>query len=657
MFLLVAAGLFFAPNLVSTDWFRHQLEKRASRTLHRPITVKDLHWTWREGIRINGLEVADARPYGKKPILSLDQLLVSLDFELNPRRLLLDLEADGLKANLIREKDGRTNLEAWLAQLKPPSKPVESAGEAPSAPFILPGDLTAKIELAHAQMQLEDRMENRLLQIRDGVFTLDMPSLISEPMALTISSTQSMDEKNLPPLELAVHVDRLVNDSGSLDPKAAVLRVKGELPGLHVTMAGSMAQKGLEGEVNINLAPLAEAVKPLMPATVPRLSGKIQLQTEAKLQGEDIIDFDLALACDDILASGGPLKEKEIGPFSISLSQKGSAALHDKTLTLRGGDIRFLEKSGLSLRGSIKSEGENRTDVHLTLDKVSFNLDEIQALAKGFIPEGVQLKGVNHAQRPDFTIREVQLNGILPRGMADLTVKDVALNLSELHLTLSKGPLKLRDLTLSVPRTTVRLKDRFPEALETQLSLGAKNVNIPGEQPLSLDECRISSLKLTLNELAPSPKALWGMAGQITFRESGVFRGVRLPPRNDGTDRLSHSFRARIDLPPAPRAGLVLAEADLSTAPLKLSSILSHPLKEGLKLKGRLKDVRITQLNPFKLACAPFGSGCGIRRCPGASPSGGGFGFGHDVVSNRGSDVNGSRPGLELGPRRAASQR
>ena len=42
--LLVAAGLFFMPNMVSTDWFRQQFEIRASKSLHRSITVKDLQW-------------------------------------------------------------------------------------------------------------------------------------------------------------------------------------------------------------------------------------------------------------------------------------------------------------------------------------------------------------------------------------------------------------------------------------------------------------------------------------------------------------------------------------------------------------------------------------------------------------------------------------
>jgi len=50
------------------------------KTLHRSITVQDLQWTWKEGMRIKGFEAADDPEYDKGPILSVDQLLLSVDF-------------------------------------------------------------------------------------------------------------------------------------------------------------------------------------------------------------------------------------------------------------------------------------------------------------------------------------------------------------------------------------------------------------------------------------------------------------------------------------------------------------------------------------------------------------------------------------------------
>ena len=344
--LLVAAGLFFMPNMVSTDWFRQQFEIRASKSLHRSITVKDLQWGWTEGVRVKGIQAADDPEYGKKPILSIDELRFSFDFELSPKRLLTHLEVDGLKANLIRHEDGRTNLEAWLTQLSPPkeaaenAEPVEPTHGTPGAkesgsPFILPGDLKAEVKLSNTQLRMEDRVENRLLKIHDGTLKLQMPSLVSKPVNLNVSSAQSMDGKVLPPLELAVHVDGLVDEAGVLNPKAAMLKINGELPGLQVALEGSMVQKGLEGEVKIDLAPLVAAVQPFMPVAVPELSGEVLLQTKAKLQTEKMIIFDLRLVCENLLAAGGSLKEKKLGPFSATVTQKGSAELPGKIVNLK----------------------------------------------------------------------------------------------------------------------------------------------------------------------------------------------------------------------------------------------------------------------------------------------------------------------------------
>ena len=611
---LLATGLFFTPNMVSTDWFRHQFETRASKSLHRSITVQDLQWSWKEGIRIEGLEAADDPEYVKGPILSVDHLLFSFDFELGPKRLSVDLEVDGLKGNLIREKDGRNNLEAWLAQLKPPrepAKPTKPTQHAPEekevvTPFILPGDLTAQIKLIHAQLQVEDRMENRILEIHDGTFNLDMPSLLSKPVNLNISSRQSMNGKVLPPLDLAVHVDRLADKTGGLNPRAAMLKINGELPGLHVALKGAvakgaLAQKGLEGQVKIDLAPLAEAVQPFLPTALPELSGEMLLQTNVQRQTNEMIIFDLRLVCKNILASGGPLKEKVIGPFSITITQKGSAELPDKIVNLDSGEIRLMEKSGLSFKGRVKMEEETGATVKLTLNRVSLYLDEIQDLAKGFIPEGIELKGMNNSQKPDFKIKEVQLTGALPDGAVNLSVQDMVLNLPNLQLALSEDHLKAEDLTLLVPHTVIQLKNRFPKALEMRLNLDAKNIRIRGKQSVQVGECRISSLNVAIKDLASSPEALWGMAGRITLEESGFLSGIRLPPHNDGTNHLSHGFKAHIELPSAPRARVIFAEADLAAAPLKISAILPRPLKEGVTLNGLLKDVLITRLAPLRL--------------------------------------------------------
>ena len=609
--VLLGAGVFFMPKMVSTQWFRHQLETRASEFLHQAVTVQEIHWAWKDGVRIRGLKAADDPKFGKKPLLSVNDLLVLVDFEFKPGRLLIDLKADGLKANLVREKDGHTNLEEWLAQLKPPpttseAAPISSLSSPHNSPFVLPVDLAAQIKLTNIRVRSEDRMQNRLLEIRQGALALKMPSLLSSPIDLIFSSQGAMDGKAMPPVALAAHVNHLMNEDGALDPQGAEIRVNGELPGLHMALDGTMARKGLQGEVKIDLASFLKIAQPFLPDTLPEVSGEVLLQTTAQLETDRTIAFLMNLSCKSILAEGGPLKEKRVGPFSLALTQEGSAELSGKTVHVDHGEIHLMENSGLFYGGRLKMEEQSRLNVDLALNKVSLDLNEMKRMVNDFMPGGISWEGPGGVQGPDLKIQKVQLSGTFPDGATDLSIQDMILNLKGCHFQLLKDPLKAESLALVMPRGAVRLKNRFPETLEIILSLDAGNVRIAGKQPVSLDQSRISSLNVDIKDLAPSDEALWGMAGRITLEESGFLKGIRLSPQNDGTDHLSHRLKAEIDLPSAPEARINFAEADLSAAPLVLKSLLPHPLKEGLTLKGRLKDGRITQLKPFNVSVTHF---------------------------------------------------
>lgn len=599
LLVLVAAGVFFTPRVVSTKWFRHQLETRASEYLHRPVTVRDLKWTWKEGIRIKGFEAAEDPEFGKGPFLSIDGLSLAVDVELDPRRLLVHLTADGLNANVIRQKDGRINLERFLAQLRPPEKTAETtsappkAAAPPSSPpssLVLPGDLDAQITLTNFGLRVEDRMEDRLLEIRDGALHLNMPSLLKSPVDLEMNTRQSMNGKEMPPLSLLVHVDGLVDESGALNLKGATVGMNGELPGLHLVLSGNMAAKGLKGEVKIDLAPLAQVAQPFMPHTLPEVSGEISVRTNAQLQPDETILFDMDLALEGVSAAGGPLKGKEIGPVSMTLLQKGSVSPAKKEIELDGASIQLMKKSGLSYGGRLKLQDQNRLNVDLAVEKVFVDVDEMKTMAKGLFPDV--------APGADLRIDKVRLQGILPDGSANLVTENMVANIPELHLALREDRLRAQKVTLSLPRTAVLLKNQFPQDLETHMHLTANDVRLSGNRPLSLKECQISSLDVAIHDLARSPEALWGLTGHVTLKESGFFRGVILSDKNDGTEHLSHRFLAEIDLPPTKKARVNLLETDIVMAPLKMAEILPKPLKSGLTLKGRLKDVLLHQLKP-----------------------------------------------------------
>lgn len=60
MIIMLGVALFFLPHLVSTEWFKTQVERQALRTLCRPVRMERLHWTWSNGILLERLQIEEA---------------------------------------------------------------------------------------------------------------------------------------------------------------------------------------------------------------------------------------------------------------------------------------------------------------------------------------------------------------------------------------------------------------------------------------------------------------------------------------------------------------------------------------------------------------------------------------------------------------------
>ena len=119
--VLLGGGVLPLPTLVSTQWFRHWAEQKASETLRRPVHIGALTWTWSQGLILKDLEIPDDPALSRTPLLSLARL--SLGVEIAPlmrQELVFSLSLEGIKANWIRTSDGRTNLDTLLANLTHP---------------------------------------------------------------------------------------------------------------------------------------------------------------------------------------------------------------------------------------------------------------------------------------------------------------------------------------------------------------------------------------------------------------------------------------------------------------------------------------------------------------------------------------------------------
>ena len=150
---------------------------------------------------MKGLEIADDPLFSRKPITSIDKILMDVDItQLAHGNLDLNLEVEGLHGRLIRDKDGQTNLELLLSSLTPQKKspPISEPETRPAPSFTFPFDIKGHVSMSKISIDIEDRSQNHLLSIHDASLLLNIPSLTEKPIQLQISMEQEMNGKTSP---------------------------------------------------------------------------------------------------------------------------------------------------------------------------------------------------------------------------------------------------------------------------------------------------------------------------------------------------------------------------------------------------------------------------------------------------------------------------
>ncbi|MFH1950044.1 MAG: hypothetical protein ABIL06_00345 [Pseudomonadota bacterium] len=602
--ILAATGLFFTPKIVSTQWFKHQIETHASKVLHRPVTLKDLQWTWHGGIRAEGLRIEDDPSFFRGPLISVDDIVLTFDLQRRThRRLSLDFQLKGIEAHLIRGADGRTNLKAWLSQLTSDQGPAAPADPSQKGDWLrmtlaLLGHIQVRFRLENGAIEVNDRVQRRSLKIHDITLQLDTPSLIRKPITLNLSSRQEMDGKALPPLELSLHLQDLMDATPALNLKTASVQIESALPGLRLNVKGELSKMGVEAKAALDLAPLTDTVKALFPPSFPTLSGRAELATKATLNTDESISFDFSFKGEELTVMGGPLKEKRLGPFSVRVSQTGRAKPSERLLDVTRGEIRLQEKTHLTWHGRVKAADTSGLETDLTINDVSVDLGEVQGLTGEFIPAGIRFSRHQKTGFQGVKTREVHLSGTFPSGPAGMDLKGFSLHIPGLAIAFSKNTVSLENLSIRVPNAKVRLNDRFPTELNIRADIEMKKVHLSGTRSVRFDGLKLASVQMTATDLARSDKALLGIAGKISLQETGRFEGVDISSTAKAP-QVTHALDASIHLPASPGARVISARASVSAPSLQLDSVSKRPLRDGINLEARVNDLNLMNTNPL----------------------------------------------------------
>jgi len=390
--ILLSAVLITLPRLVSSEWVKNRIERQISQTLHRTVRLERLNWTWTEGILLKGLQIEEDPGFSIKPLISIDSALLAIDLDqLIHRRLAIDLKLTGLDARLIRNRDGLTNIELLLSRIGRSQKKATEPkpGDRLDIPFAIPIDIQARLQFSRVSIQVEDRTQDRTILIHDASFLLEAPSLLHEPITLTVSMEPEMEGRTLPPIHIEGRVENLIDSQAFLNLPEATVKIDGHFPGASIAIQGALLGTGLNGEVQLDLTPLSDIAQPFIASQLPDLSGRIDLRLNAYGKHAESITFSTTLNGTDLNVSGGPLKKKRVGPLNFSAVHKGRINLRKGTLDIETGEIQVQENSHFSWQGTVRNLTSSEPQATLTLSPATLDLGEISDLARPFMPADV----------------------------------------------------------------------------------------------------------------------------------------------------------------------------------------------------------------------------------------------------------------------------
>ncbi|MDY7036729.1 MAG: hypothetical protein SV375_11285, partial [Thermodesulfobacteriota bacterium] len=639
--IILCIALIYLPRIVSSSWFKARLEQHAHHIFKRPVSLERLTWTWSEGILINGVQVRDDSSFSDKPLISIDTILLTIDFQrLVHRRLVFNLSLRGLDARLIRDRKGRTN----LGQLLSVMKGAEKKDPEPSPPkdwrhvvLALPVDIQGRVLFSHLSIMIEDRSQDCSMKVHDASLLREVPSLMDKTIILTLP-------------DLSGDIELAVNVAGDLEESVKFLSI---LNGKNITVSrGSLKKRTMgpfqvrifhEGAMNVprgilevttgeiqvqknsrvswhgiiknltspepeasvilspvsfDLSELNALAKDFVPADV---SGRVELDMRAGGIIKGPIQFDTSLIGKDLYVSGDMVKGKHIGPFYFKASHKGTFDARKGIFNIKEGYVQAQENSRISWHGTVNSLNAGKPEVGIILSPVSIDLKEIYKLAGEFIPAGMPLTFGDKGEEVlgEVRIKEVRLNGSIPEGPRKIVLDGLLLTLPHIGIGLPQGLLKAEDFIFRVSHCDVGLASFFPKRAELLADLKARNVDFKGQEEIRVERLAFPLCRVIIRDISRSPGSLFGLRGTFFLDELALIEGLDMPlPVR--IPKLCQSLKAECVLNSG-SAEVQVERIGISAPSLGIEALPYGPVETPLEFEANIQGLHLFKLNPLKM--------------------------------------------------------
>lgn len=630
----ICGVIAFLPNIVSSQGFKGFLESQLTQTFNTPVTIETIKWRWSEGLFIKDIRIADVPELSDQPLIHLTSAELHIYFKkFLSRRIHLDFFLNDLNVNVIRDVQGKMNIERLSspeeqtgAPKTPPSptrKPPASLPEILAIPFLLPVDIQSSIHLGNMSLAYYDRESKQKADIRNLGVRLDIPDIVTQPITFKVFSNVLINDLPITSLEFNTKIARLFNPEHELTLSRTTIQVDGSVSGINLGLHGSLEKQGLDGQVTVDIAHLMKDVKPLLPPPLndSEFKGIIQLKLDVSGDPLQRVAFDVGLLGAKLWAGGPLFDNKILLPIDISLSNTGEMDSGADRLLIHNGRLTLLNNSEIRWHGDIKGITAAEQTVNFAVEPLVLDIKEILSRVTAFIPPEIQL-GWGPAEQlpPSVNLKKLHLMLTLPGGNGRVALDDFRVNVPELYVAMLSDPksdadgvnlekaaandtldVSFQNAHFAVSTLECPLENLFPKRVTLTSDMKIDDLKVKGAAPLEIDAIQLTSLAVACDSIEQNENALFGLKTHITVNQALAIDKIRLPNLVQ-IDRVVQRLGVTGKLPAESNARFAITHLDVAIPEITLTEPglmdAVGPVSLGTNIMLKLGALRLKGLTP-----------------------------------------------------------
>ncbi len=563
---LLLVGFFAAalPALVSSDFARRELAARIQAATGRATTLERIHFTWGDGLAVDGLRIGPGDIDDPGFLCALASLRLDFGFDsVWGRKIWASLDLSGLR---VRHSPSAPPAAPPTQEL-PPAQALKQGLEAlrqALQPIPFSGDLRLNATIRDTTALIASG--GKPLRVQVPQITLEAPGLRRNPVRLALAANATVGDAPLPPLDFQAEVSELVDGQRLLRPGAAKLAARLRTTGLDLDVSGSLST-GLKSVLAVDLEALGTAFAPLLPPGSPAAKGRVALTTLASLKGQDALSASLVLTADALALSGGPLGPRSLGPLSLSLMQEAGVDLASGTLEMPGAlSIQEASKASWLVRGAGISEA--RPEFTLRVDTLRLDLGDMLRPMRALLPADVKLAAARLDSGPILAaLRLSDAPGTAPALKAE--ARELVLSARGVQAGPATSRISVGGVELRLDKLNASLPENAPGSASIDITANIDGVRLSGPKTVAMRHAELSRLSVSGGDVRLASAALFGLAGRFTVDMASAATGFEVAGllSAPGITKAQH---LTLELPPEQRLALTVDDSRADIPGLRL---------------------------------------------------------------------------------------